>query len=219
MRNAIILLLIAASVLSLSCASTLGGFKEPTKENTMLVVGHILLEDDYYTDEINTYTKNIEVAVIGKTSAGKELGLWTKTDENGYFAVADVPMGEYALKGIRTIIGRSNAITVTNRLRLSTDPYRVESSEKPITFNAQYYPLEPVGRIQSLQHNLFKLDQMSGQTSQANTNMVFTIKDYKTVTGEVMNAGPVEDYFMEKYPDSAWKPFLENSRETLRFKR
>ncbi len=219
MRNVIILLLVAASVLSLSCASTLGSFKEPTKENTMLVVGHILLEDDYYTDEINVYTKNIEVAIIGKTSAGKELGLWTKTDENGYFAIADVPMGEYALKGLRTIIGRSNAITVTNRLRLSTDPYRVESSEKPITFNAQYYPLEPVGRIQSLQHNLFKLDKMSGQTSQANTNLSFTLKDYQTVTGEVVNAGPVEDYFIEKYPGSAWKPFLEKSRETIRFKR
>jgi len=219
MKNAIILLLIAVSVLSFSCASTLGVFKEPTTEDTMLVIGHIVLEDDYFSDELNTYTKNIEVAVVGKTNAGKELGLWTKTDENGYFAIADVPKGEYALKGIRTIIGRSSAVTITNRLRLSTDPYRVETAEKPITFNAQYYPLEPVGRIQSLQHNLFKLDQMSGQTSQANTNMLFTIKEYKTVTGEIINVGPVEDYFIEKYPDTAWKPFLESSKETIRFKR
>jgi len=219
MKNVIILLLVAVSVLSLSCASSLGVFKEPTTEDTMLIVGHIILEDDYFTDELDTYTKNIEVAIVGKTNAGKELGLWTKTDENGYFAIADVPMGEYALKGLRTIIGRSNAVTITNRFRLSTDPYRVETAEKPITFSAQYFPLEPTGRIQSLQHNVFKLDQMSGQTGQANTSTVFNIKEYKTVTDKVISAGPVEDYFIEKYPQSAWKSFLETSRETIRFKR
>ncbi len=219
MKNAIILLLVAVSVLSLSCASTLGVFKEPTAGRTMLVIGHIILEDDYFSNELKTYTENIEVAIIGKTSTGKELGLWTKTDKNGYFAVADVPEGEYALKGLRTIIGRSNAVTITNRLRLSTDPYRVETAEKPITFSAQYYPLEPNGRIQSLQHNIFKLDKMSGQTGQANTHMVFNIKEYKTVTGQIINSGPIEDYFIEKYPESAWKPFLETSRETIRFRR
>ena len=219
MKNALILLLIAASVIYFSCASSLGVFKEPTAEDTMLVIGHIILEDDYYTDEIGTYTQNIEVAIIGKTNSGKELGLWTKTDEKGYFAIADVPMGEYALKGIRTIIGRSSAVTITNRLRLSTDPYRVASSERPITFSAQYYPLEPFERIQSLQHNLFKLDKMSGQTGQANTTLRFSIKEYKTVNGDIIDLGPVEDYFIEKHPGSAWKPFLEKSKETIRFKR
>ncbi len=220
MRTVIILLLTAVCIAFISCAATTGSsFTEPTSENTMLVVGHIIIEDNYYSNEVGTYTANVEVAVIGKTTAGKELGLWTKTDENGYFVLADVPMGEYALKGLRSIIGRSSAITITNRLRLSNDPYRVTNSETPITFSAQYYPFEPTGRVTSLQHNIFILDDMSDQTGQVNTFQQYSFKDYKMVTDSLLNVGPVEDYFLEKYPDSAWKPMLEESRGTIRFKR
>jgi len=219
MKNTIILLLMAVCMAFMSCATTTGGFIEPTSDATMLVIGHVIIEDDYYSEETGSYTANIEVAINGKTSAGKELGLWAKTDENGYFALADVPMGEYAIKGIRSIIGRSSAVTITNSLRRSTDPYRVTNSEQPITFNALYYPLEPVGRIASLQHTIFKLDDMSAQTGQVNTTQKFSIKDYKLATGVVLNFGPVEDYFIEKYPASAWKPLLEESRQTIRFQR
>jgi hypothetical protein len=219
MRNSIILLLMAVCIAFISCATTTGGFKEPSGDATMLVIGHVIIEDDYYTEELNSYTDNIEVAIIGKTTAGKDLGLWTKTDANGYFLLADVPMGEYAIKGVRSIIGRSSAVTIINRLRLSNDPYRVTNSETPITFNAQYYPFEPVGRIVSLQHTVLKLDKMSAQTGQVNTKEQYSIKDYKLVTGAILNFGPVEDYFLEKYPLSAWKPMLEESRGTIRFKR
>ncbi len=220
MKRVTLLLVIAAMMLGLGCASTLGVFKEPTSENTMLVIGQIIVEDDYYSDETGVTYGGLEVAIVGKTNDGKELGIWTKSDEKGYFALADVPMGEYAIKGVRGIIGRpSRAITVTNRLRLSTDPYRVENAESPVQFTAQYFPFEPKGRIQSLQHTVFKLDKMSGSTGQTKYVVKPAFTDYKLVDGTVLNEGPVEEYFIEKYPESAWTKYLEEVKTNTRFRR
>ncbi|MBN2000357.1 hypothetical protein JW935_22595 [candidate division KSB1 bacterium] len=204
--------------LFMGCAAGLSGFMEPAADDTMLIVGRAILEDNYYTEEIGVYKQDIEVAILGKTSEGKTLALWATTDENGYFAVANAPRGEYAVKGIRTLIGTGSLVTITNRLRLSTDVYMI-SSRPQVLFNGQYFPFEPVGRIASLQHNIFQLDRMSTTTNQVNYKFQFTLKDYKLLNGEILNDGPVENYFIEKYPESAWISQLEESSKTQRFKR
>jgi hypothetical protein len=218
MKKCVLPLFVAGFAVLFSCASGLSGFKEPTGDDTMLIVGRVILEDDYYTEEVGVYLGDIEVAVLGRTSEGKDIALWTNSDENGYFAIADAPKGEYALKGIRTLIGRGSLVTIENRLRLSTDVYMI-SSKPQIIFNGQYFPFEPSGRIQSLQHNIFRLDRMSKSTNQVNYNYSNTLKDLKLSDGKVLNSGPVEEYFIEKYPESVWKPLLEESAKVVRFKR
>ncbi len=212
------IILVVLAGLFMGCAAGLSGFKEPTADDTMLVIGQVILEDNYYTEEIGVYKDDIEVAILGKTTEGKTIALWATTDENGYFAVANAPRGEYALKGIRTLIGTGSLVTITNRLRLSTDVYMI-SSRPQVLFNGQYFPFEPVGRIASLQHNIFQLDRMSKTTNQVNYTFKYTLKDYKLSNGEIINKGPVEEYFIEQYPESAWKPALEESKKTQRFKR
>ena len=220
MKKVVLLVLATIMMMYLGCASTMGSFKEPTSDDTMIVIGHIIIEDDYYTNETGSFRKGMEVAIVGKTEKSGDVGLWATTDENGYFALADVPKGEYAIKGVRTIVGRPpSAITITNRLRLSTDPYRVTNTETPIQFTAVYFPFEPKGRVQSLQHVIFKLDKMSSSTGMANYTVKNSLKDYQLVDGTVENAGPVEEYFVEKHPESAWKSLLEESAKTIRFRR
>jgi hypothetical protein len=218
MKKCVLLLLFAGSAVIFSCASGVGSFKEPTADDTMLIVGRVILEDNYYTEEVGVYMGDIEVAVLGKTSEGKDVALWANSDENGYFAIADAPKGEYALKGIRTLIGRGSLVTITNRLRLSTDVFMI-SSKPQIIFNGQYIPFEPTGRIQSLQHNIFRLDRMSKSTNQVNYNYSNTLKDLKLSDGKVLTAEPVQAYFVEKYPESAWKSELEESAKVVKFKR
>ncbi|NIA28291.1 MAG: hypothetical protein GWP06_00080 [Actinobacteria bacterium] len=218
MKKRLVLLLIGIYALSMSCASGLSGFKEPTNDQTMLVVGQVIIEDNYYTQETGVYKEGLEVAIVGKTANNKIVGLWTNTDADGYFAIGDLPKGEYALKGVRALIGRGQMVTITNRLRLSSDRYMV-SSKPTIIFNAQYFPFEPTGRVISLQHNIFRLDRMSAQTNQVDYRYKFLLKDQELVDGKVLNEGPVEKHFLEKYPDSAWKTALEESAKVMRFRR
>jgi hypothetical protein len=218
MKRIAVIPLVLMAALILSCAAGLQGFKEPTSDNTMLVVGQVLIEDNYYTEETAVYKASIEVAVMGKTSEGKRLGLWANTDENGYFSIADAPKGEYVIKGVRALIGRGSLVNITNRLRLSTDVYTV-SGQSTMLFNGEYFPFEPVGRIQSLQHNIFRLDRMSSTTNQVNHMVSNFPKDIKLVDGEILTAGPVEEYFIQKHPASAWVSFLTESAKVARYKR
>jgi len=218
MKKLFLLAAVAIFILSLSCASGLQGFKEPTSDDTMIVVGQVIIEDNYYSQETAVYKEGIEVAILGRTAEGKDIALWANTDENGYFALADVPKGEYALKGVRALIGRGSLVTIVNRLRLSTDTFML-TSKQSIIFNGQYFPFEPVGRVQSLQHNIFQLDRMSATTNQVNYVLKNTLKNFKLVNGEILNEGPVEEYFIKKHPDSAWRKALEESAKVVRFRR
>ena len=218
MKKLLVVLLLGALAYIVGCASSVSGFKEPTSDDTMIVVGRVIIEDHYYTQETGVYKEGLEVAIYGKTDEGKEVGLWTVTDEDGYFAVADLPKGQYALKGVRALIGRGTQVTITNRLRLSSDQYMV-TSKPTIIFSGQYFPFEPTGRVISLQHNIFRLDRMSAQTNQVNYKYKHSLQNYELVNGEVLNDGPVEKHFIEKYPDSAWRPLLEESSKVVRFRR
>ncbi len=218
MKRVSLLLITTAAALILSCASGMQGFKEPTSDNTMLVVGRAIIEDNYYTEELGVYKAGIEVAVLGKTTEGKSLALWANTDENGYFSLADVPKGEYVIKGVRALIGRGSYVSITNRLRLSTDVYTV-SGQATIIFNGEYFPYEATGRVQSLQHNIFRLDRMSSTTNQVNYVVNNALKGYKLATGEILNDGPVEEYFIQKHPESAWKNALSESAKIVHFRR
>jgi hypothetical protein len=218
MRSLIVVLLLAVFALIAGCGGALSGFMEPTADNTMIVVGRAIIEDNYYSQETGVYKQDLEIAILGKTDEGKVLGLWTSTDENGYFAIADVPKGEYVLKGVRTLIGRGSQITITNRLRLSSDQYMV-TSKPTVIFNGQYFPFEATGRVLCLQQNIFTLDRMSSQTGQVNYKLKHSLQNVELVNGETLNDGPVEKHFMEKYPDTAWQSALDESSKIMRFRR
>lgn len=218
MRFYVVVLLLAVFAVIAGCGGGLSGFKEPTLDNTMIIVGRVIIEDNYYSQETGVYKQDLEIAILGKTPDGKSLGYWTSSDKDGYFAIADVPEGEYVLKGVRTLIGRGSQITINNRLRLSSDQYMV-TSKPTVIFNGQYFPYEKTGRVISLQQNIFTLDRMSAQTNQVNYKVKHTLQNVELVNGETLNDGPVEKHFMELYPASAWQSDLEASSQVMRFRR
>jgi len=211
-------LLISLLFFMLSCSSGIQGLKEPASNKTMLVVGRVIVEDKSYSDRHAVYKSGIDVAVVGKIKSGKEVGLWTTTDENGYFCVSNVPMGEYALKGVRLSIGRGDLVIIENRLSSSSDPYLL-THKTELIFNGDYFPFAPVGRIQNLQHTIFTLDYSNRSVKQVRCLTTNKLVDIKLFNGEVLNAGSVEEYFIQKYPESAWKQALEKSAEIVRLRR
>lgn len=152
------------------------------------------------------------------TEHGKRLGMWAKTDQNGYFSLADLPKGEYALKGIRVNFGRGNMVTIVNALLYPSNNYEY-NLDNFFIFEGRYFPFKPVGRIVSLQDNIFLLGEQSTISYQVQHFCLFELNDYELVNNEILNDGPIEQYFIQKYPDSIWKGALERSAKVIQFPR
>jgi hypothetical protein len=200
------------------CASSHKGFTEPTSENSMLVVGQVIVEDKGYTENPQVYKEYLRVGIYGLAEDGTEIGEWARTDSNGYFVLANVPKGEYAIKALQLTVGNGQLITIENRLGFSDEPYIITNREFFI-FEGGYFPFEPVGRIQCLKHHIFTLDQSNRNILQVRNMALYKLKDIELHNGEMLNAEPVEMYFIKKYPTSGWNKYLEESANFNKYKR
>jgi len=207
-----------AGIVFASCGGSLKTLNElPTSENTVLIVGQVVLENNFYNTNQTEVVKNgIQVAVIGqieKNGKKKIVGYWTTTDENGYFYLADVPNGTYNLKGIKGVVSRGTLVTITNPLKYTGSVFQIQPGEIVI-FDGRFFPFKPQNRIVDLQHNLFVIDKTSERTGSVNHMAYMSLKHAKLVTGETITEPPVPKYFLEKYPTSPWKPYLEKLLES-----
>lgn len=200
------------------CTESYKGFTEPQSENSMLVVGRVIVEDKGYTEKPQVYKENLRIAIYGLAEDGAEMGEWARTDENGYFVLANVPKGEYVIKAIQLTVGAGQFLTIENRLSFSDDPYLITNREFFI-FDGGYFPYEPVGRVQSLKHHIFTLDQSNRNILMVRNMALYKLNNIELHNGEVLNAEPVERYFIEKYPKSAWNKYLEESAVVNRYPR
>ena len=194
-----------------SCAAGIRYYKfaEPTSDAGMLILGRILVEDNQYTGRFDVIKGGIEVAILGQPHDSAHVtGLWAITDNDGYFALANVPQGNYALKGIRVTLSNGMRIVLSNPLIKDRSFFRFNPPDiENILIEGDHFPLEPVGRVISLQHNLFRLNPKESMFSLENdTKQV--LKDFKMVDGKIANDGTVEKYFMAKYPETTWLPDL-----------
>lgn len=205
-----VIMILAVLVLISGCAETYKGFTEPTSENSMLVVGQVIVEDKGYTEKPEVYKENLRIAIYGRGEDASETGVWATTDENGYFVLANVPMGEYVIKAVQLTVGAGQLLIIENQLSFSDDPYLITNREFFI-FDSEYFPFEPAGRIQSLKHHIFTLDQSNKNILMVRNTALYTLKNYELYNGEVLNAEPVEKYFIKKYPNSGWNKYLEES--------
>ena len=168
--------------------------------------------------KIELYKNNINVGIYGKTENGDDIGEWVSTDEQGYFVLSDAPKGEYVIKAVQLTVGAGQLITIENRLSYADDPYYI-SNRDIIIFTGLYFPFEPVGRVQSLKHNIFKLDFPNRDIVTVKSRALNTLDEFEVYGGEILNAGPVERYFIQKYPNSKWLEPLEQSANIIRYKR
>ena len=191
----------------LSCSSTLPDIEEPV-DNNCLIIGSIIFDVNGYQDVNSTFHENIEVAIVGSVidkGQEKRVGYWVQTDENGYFFLANVPPGAYALKGFRTNSIDLSEIVVVNEL---TDPQRNYfelSNSGAIPMTGNLLDVRSKNRIVNFKHNIFTLYR----NGLAKFQRLNRVRNYKLSAGDIIDFPPVPSYFLDKFPASAWSKFLD----------
>lgn len=195
--------------LQLACAAGMQGFKEPTSENSILVVGNVIFENKYYNDQLESIRKNINVAIVGKLEAdNKAHGYWVTTDENGFFCLADVPRGKYAIQGLKVYLGQGELLTIANPLKRSGSYFQIQRREY-VVFQADYIPIESQARIYNLGYNHFWIDSSTRSSAQVEHHTYYKVENLPLVNGTKLTLPDIEQYFLDKYPTSGWVPILK----------
>ncbi len=214
MKRAMLLLLFAAMLLSCAAGVAYYKYAEPTSDETMLIVGRVIIEDNQFSGRYDVIKYGTEVAILGKPQGSAQVtGLWATTDKEGYFALANVPRGEYALKGIRATLSNGMRVTLSNPLIKGVNYFRFNPNEN-ILIEGDFFPFHSVGRVLSMQHNLFRLNPKTSMFAlEYDTKQ--TLKSVKLVDGSTANDATVEEYFTAKHPDTVWHADLLASSKTV----
>jgi len=206
MNKTVRLTFLTIIIISLGCSSSIRMLPEPVEKGNLLI-GSMIFDIDRYQDRLTTLWDDIEIAIIGQYVENGELKYfrqWAITDENGYFFIANVPDGEYAIKGFKVRLFGDEELKVVNEL---TDPqknYYELTTEHIISFHGSLFDVRQKQRIINFQHSVFTLYQ----------NGIVDLKRYdrlqqlKLSTGETLNSPPVPFYFVDNYSESSWTSYL-----------
>ena len=206
--TAVYVLIICTAIL-MSCGSTMKGLSEPAESGNLLI-GCLLFENVGFQTIFELVTEGIEVGIIGKyMEDGKEktFGKWLETDEEGYFFLSNVPDGRYAIKAIRVYIAGQQRFTISNDWIRPISNFKIQSSEL-VVFEGNAFKLKQKNRIINLKYNYFSI-YTNGEIQAGRFDVV---EDLKLSTGDMLNRPFIFDYFIEKYPQSAWVPFLQKEK-------
>ena len=196
------------SVFLINCSGSVQMLPEPIGSKN-LIIGSLLFDIDGYEDNFTTIRQNIEVMIIGRYVEDgkiKNFGQWVTTDENGCFFIANVPDGEYAIKGFQThLIGLGN-LTIENEL---IDPQRNYFELKGmdvISSTGELFDVRSYQRIINFQHNIVTLHR-SGIVDNRRYDR---LQEVKLSTGEILNTPPVPIIFLEKFEGTGWENYLNS---------
>ena len=191
----------------LTCSTSVQMLPEPT-DNKNLLVGSVILDIDGYEDNFLAIQHNIEVPIVGRYEVNgryRNFGQWTNTDENGYFYIANVPDGEYAIKGFRINLIGLGEMKIVNELIDPERDYFELRTEDIINFSGNLFDTKSNQRVVNFKHNIFKLYH----NRIINVERYDRIRDIKLSTGEIISSLPVPYYFIEKYEGSSWNHYLD----------
>jgi hypothetical protein len=186
--------------------------EEPVSGDSMLVIGAIVVEDDYYTEIPGVHREGIDVAVLGQFVAHGQLikkGFWTKTDENGYFYLMNLPRGEYALTGIRLYLSDQKLLVITNSLMTQDSEFEVTPGDH-IGFTGDFFDISPEGRVVNLQTNFFSVDTQSRGFFDLKYFRRNSIQGLRLIDGLKLEMIPADKYFSTLFAGSTWADILEN---------
>ena len=205
--SALAALLIASTLLALGCGGGLSMRMTTPQEGKMLLIGSVIVENVGYRQRREHYTAGIEISIMGdveKEGRMDRVGFSFWADDEGYFCVENVDAGRYTLKGVR-INSAGGDWTIFNELRLPNERWMVGSIEHRYSFTGDYFYFSPNSNVYNFQHNIFSI-VLGGDVYYQNRPRLrgeaFQLNDTYT-------RGFVEEYFIQKYPDSGWRPVLE----------
>jgi hypothetical protein len=177
------------------------------QEGKMLLIGSALIENVGYRQRREHYTTDIEVSIMGDEDREGEIVRTNVTvfaDPEGYFCVENVPYGRYTLKGVR-IFSPGGDWTIYNELRMPNERWVVGAASMRYPFTGDYFYFSPNMDVYNFQHNVFSV-VLGGDVYYANRPRM---RGESFHLNDTYERGFVEEYFIEKYPDSGWRPILE----------
>ena len=190
----------------INCGTSIQMLPEPL-ENKNLLIGSIIFDVNGYQDNFLTVQDNIEVAIVGRYEEYgriKYFGQWATTDENGHFYIANVPAGEYAVKGFKVFIMGIGDLKIQNDLNNPQRNYFELRNQEIINFGASLFDTQSNQRIVNLKHNVFTLYH----SEIIDFKRYDRLRDLKLSTGEIIDSPPVPSYFIEKFEGSGWENYL-----------
>lgn len=202
-----LVVLIAAVGLLINCASTSQMLPDPT-ESGNLIIGSLIFEINGYRDNVAVIRRNIEVAIIGQVVVNgqvKNFSQWTTTDDNGYFYIANVPEGQFAIKGFRThLIGLGDLMIARELIDPMRNYFELKSADV-LAMTGQLFDVSTNQRIINFKHNIVRLHR----NGLVDHQQQHRLDQVKLVTGELVNAPPVASYFIDKNASSGWSNYLK----------
>lgn len=183
---------------------------EPVSDEAMIVVGAVIVEDDYYTEIPGVHREGIDVAILGQFIENGQLvrkGFWTKTDENGYFYLLNLPPGEYALTGVRLYLSDQSLLVIANSLMTPESEFEIESGDH-IGFTGNYFDISPEGRVINLQTNFFSVDTESRGYRDLKYFRRTSIHGLRPIDGIKLEMMEPVRYFKSVFAGNIWSEIL-----------
>lgn len=187
--------------------STSGVMLSHPEADRSLLIGSLSLDINGYQNTFALIQGNIEVAIVGRyleNDMVKNFGRWTITDERGYFFLANVPDGEYALKDFRIHLIGIGDLSIVNELNDPQRNYYELLNDDIINFSGNLFDIKSQHRIINLQHNLFTLYP----NTVVDHHRFEYLNHVKVSPGNFLDEPPVPVYFLENYSESGWDDYL-----------
>ena len=199
MKLSYLLVFVGMCLMLLGCGGSMNFVIEKAEPGKSMLVGAMLLENDGLDEVYQSITKNITVVLVGKSKEGEEEGYRVKTDENGYFALQNVPPGSYVIKGFEVDVGFGRRLLITSRWDGNTQIYY--PADTIIDYTVRVWPEAMEGKVLDMQIHYFKIDQALRLATRQ-------YKMMKNLAGSISGSqytmlNPVS-YFKEKYPQADW---------------
>jgi len=207
-------IVLSIALLILACAQGVQNLDEPNSSESMLVIGRVIIEGqtDYNITEI--VRKGNKIGIFGLTEAGEQVHYYAYTDANGYFALPNVPPGQYAIQGVNAYIHQVGTYTLYNPLEQGGSVFRFNRGEY-YTFGGEYFPFQTRGRVLSLQNHIFRIMLVNRSLRPLGHQIYPRLENVELLDGTVLNDGAVESYYIDLFPSSAWVSELEKSLQNL----
>lgn len=209
--NSVLALVILISFLA--CTPPPIVLDEPASTESFLIIGSAVVEDDYFTEFTGVHLAEVEVALLAEIEENgvtRTKGFWTKTDENGYFYLLNMPPGNYALAAIRVFLNDQTWLVISNPLTSVNDEFTV-SDQDYVGFIGNYFDIIPHGRVINLKNNYFSVDEQNRTYREVKYIRRETIQGLRLVDGIHLDLVSPKRYFRTKFAGSGWVEIIKRS--------
>jgi hypothetical protein len=211
-----ILVIPCIALFILGCAgskSSLTNLSEPIN-NHVLVIGNVIVENINQGLSFETWDFPCQVVIVGKATASDTLSHFTiSTDDQGYFALENVPNGLYGIKAVIVPLFGSQPLKLVNPMESPNSQfYRMRHPEQDIEFKGMYMPGKEKNGIVDL--NITWLGLRSAEVEGISGDKIgvvvkqritekFENKQFWTNGVSISRDDPIE-YMKKKFPQSGW---------------